>query len=58
MMIRLIVSGNEKTLVHQLPEPDIDVDPRAIFWTGLKFEVDVNFTAMTVTRIDRGKKRF
>ena len=54
MIIKHISSSDEDTAVHQLPESDMVVDPRSLFYDrSLKFEVTVNGTTLTITRIGR-----
>ena len=42
---------------HQLPELDMVVNPTPVNCWCFKFEVTVNGTVMTLTRIDRDKKK-
>ena len=53
MIIKWIPSSDEDTAVHQLPEPDMVVDPTPVYQETFKVKVTVNGTAMTLTRIDR-----
>ena len=53
MIIKLIPPSVEDTLVHELPEPDMVVNPRHIGDWPSKFEVAVIGTELTLTRINR-----
>ena len=48
--------SDEDTVVHQLPEPDMIVDPR-IIEERYKFKVTVNGTTLTITRTDPPENR-
>ena len=56
MILKLIPPSNEDTAVHQLPEPDMVVDPRlSSLKECYKFGVTVKGTALKITKVDKIK---
>ena len=55
MILKFFRSSRLNTTVYQLPEPDMVVDPKEGIGEHIKFNVNVNVTALTVTRTNRGE---
>ena len=55
MILKLFPLNHVDTAIHELPEPEMVVDPRPIDWAenDFKFEVNVNATSLIITRINR-----
>ena len=61
MILKLIQPSNDSTLVDELPEPDMVVDPRPLVhpWYELfEWKISVEGTKLTITKITKGPQRF